>query len=501
MADLPAEEPVLHPLLLRQMRKAAVTKPLAGDVERLVRLVDGAYREQDVERRRNMRATNLMSEEMTALAERIRQQSGLDALTGLANRTLFQQRLREAAGAIGTGGHLAVLLFDLDGFKLINDSLGHGFGDRLLCEVCRRLQSVSPAGSTLARHGGDEFTLLMPSISHSSEAGEVAACAIAALEQPFSIDDNEVLISASAGIAIYPGDAPDLDALLVAADTAMYHAKDRGRGQYVFFSAAMNVRLHQRLLIKNRLSKALERRDFHLVYQPKTCLETMRISGAEALLRWNDGRLGDMPPGQFIPILEEMGLIGEVGLWVICQASRQVRAWQDLGLDPGRVAVNVSARQLRRPGLVEDIADIIHLAGITPADLEFEITESTIIQDTDSAIHLLNEFRAMGIHIALDDFGTGFSSLGYLRRFPFDTIKIDKSFVDEIMVSPDDVAIIRAIITMGHALDRRIVAEGVETSAQFKLLKDLGVDEVQGYFLGRPMAAGALVPLLSVRAP
>ena len=500
MADQPADVPSLHPLLLRQMRKAGIAAPLAMDVERLVRLVDGAYREQDVERRRNVRATNLMAEEMTALAERIRLQSGLDALTGAANRTLFQQRLREATGALGTDNHAAVLLFDLDGFKLINDSLGHGFGDRMLCEVCRRLQAVSPAGCTLARHGGDEFTLLMPSIARSSQAEEVAAAAIAALEQPFSIDGNEVLISASAGIALYPGDAPELDALLVAADTAMYHAKDRGRGQYVFFSAAMNVRLHQRLLVKNRLSKALDRRDFHLVYQPKTCLGTMRISGAEALLRWNDGRLGEMPPGQFIPILEEMGLIGEVGLWVVRQACRQVRAWQDLGLDPGRVAVNVSARQLRCHGLVQEISDIIHLAGIAPTDLEFEITESTIIQDTDSAIHLLNEFRAMGIHIALDDFGTGFSSLGYLRRFPFDTIKIDKSFVDEIMVTPDDVAIIRAIITMGHALDRRIVAEGVETSAQFKLLKDLGVDEVQGYFLGRPMAADALAPLLSIRS-
>lgn len=496
MNDGQAATPALHPLLLRQLRKVGLTRPLADEVERLVGLVDGAYREQDLERRRNIRATNLMAEEMTALAERIRLQAGQDPLTGVANRTLFQRRLAEAMEGLGEGGHLAVVLLDLDGFKLINDSLGHGFGDRLLCEVGMRLRDVAPADATLARHGGDEFIVLLPSVGRSSEAADVAGRAIAALELPFAVDGNEVLVSASAGIALYPGDAPDMGGLLVAADTAMYQAKDRGRGQSVFFSAAMNVRLHQRLLMKNRLSKALERGDFHLAYQPKTCPRTLGICGAEALLRWRDARLGDISPGQFIPVLEEMGLIGEVGLWVLGQACRQVRNWLDQGLAPGRVAVNVSARQLRRPGLVGEVADVIRRAGISPTDLEFEITESTIIQDTDSAIPLLNELRAMGIHIALDDFGTGFSSLGYLRRFPFDTIKIDKTFVDEIMVHPDDVAIIRAIIAMGHALDRRIVAEGVETAAQFKLLKELAVDEIQGYFVGRPMAADALTPLL-----
>ena len=496
MSDDQAGGPALHPLLLRQLRKAGLTQSLPEEVERLVRLVDGAYREQDLERRRNTRATNLMAEEMTALAERIRVQAGQDPLTGAANRTLFLRRLGEAVEGLGEGGHLAVLLLDLDGFKLVNDSLGHGFGDRMLCEVCERLRNVAPADATLARHGGDEFTLLLPSVGRSSEAADVATRAIAALEQPFTIDGNEVLISASAGIALYPGDAPDMGALLVAADTALYQAKDRGRGQYVFFSAAMNVRLHQRLLMKSRLSKALERGDFHLVYQPKTCMRTMGICGAEALLRWHDARLGDIPPGQFIPVLEEMGLIGEVGLWVVGQACRQMRNWRDQGLAPGRMAVNVSARQLRRPGLAGEVADIVRRAGISSADLEFEITESTIIQDTDLAIPLLNELRAMGIHIALDDFGTGFSSLGYLRRFPFDTIKIDKAFVDEIMVRPDDVAIIRAIIAMGHALDRRIVAEGVETAAQFKLLKELAVDEIQGYFVGRPMTADSLTLLL-----
>jgi len=496
MSAAPPKPLPLHPLLLRQLRKVGLNRPLAEDLERLIGLVDGAYREQDLERRRNLRATNLMVEEMTALADRIRLQARRDPLTGVANRLLFHQRLADAMERLPAGGLSAVLLVDLDGFKLVNDSLGHGFGDRMLCEVCKRLLDVIPADATLARHGGDEFTVLLPVIGRSSEAADVAVRAIAALEQPFLIDGNEALISASAGIALYPGDAPDLDALLVAADTAMYHAKDRGRGQYVFFSAAMNVRLHQRLLIKNRLSKALERGDFHLVYQPKTCLRSMNICGAEALLRWRDSRLGNISPGEFIPVLEAMGLIGEVGLWVVRQACRQVRAWHDLGLACGRMAVNVSARQLRRPGLVGEVMDIIRRAGIAPVDLEIEITESSIVQDADAAVQLLNEFRAMGVHIALDDFGTGFSSLGYLRRFPFDTIKIDKAFVDEIMVNPGDAAIVRAIIAMGHALDRRIVAEGVESAAQFKLLKELAVDEVQGYFLGRPMDADALTPLL-----
>ncbi|TAN56435.1 MAG: EAL domain-containing protein [Magnetospirillum sp.] len=495
-ADTPQE---LHPLLLRQLRKAGLGLPLPEAMAKLAVLIDGAYREHDNERRRNNRATTLMAEEMTALTDRIRRQAGLDPLTGTANRTLFRERLREAfaaAAAAGSGQRVAVMFVDLDGFKLINDTIGHSFGDQMLYEVGRRLEGVVRDGDTVSRLGGDEFTLLLTAVTQRGEAAFVAARAIEALERPFVLDGNEVLISAAIGIALYPDDATDADGLLVAADTAMSRAKEMGRGHYTFFTADMNVRLHQRLLIKNRLLKARSRGDLSLVYQPKICLRTNRIQGVEALLRWQDARLGKVAPCDFIPVMEEIGLIAEVGIWVLAEACRQVRAWRDAGLTSGRMAVNVSARQLRQPGLVDSVVNIIRHTGISAGDLEFEITESMIIRDTETATLLLEEFRTMGIHIALDDFGTGFSSLSYLRQFPFDTIKIDKSFVDDIMSNPDDVAIIRSIITMGHALKRRIVAEGVETTAQYDLLKSLEVDDLQGYLLGRPMTAEDLGSLL-----
>jgi diguanylate cyclase (GGDEF)-like protein len=495
-AETDAESP-LHRLLARQMRKAGLAEPLAGPVAELVRLVNGAYHEQDMERRRNDRAVRLMSDEMTALTEAIRRQAGTDPLTGTANRTLFHERLREAFAAATGSDHLIGLLFiDLDGFKLINDTIGHGFGDLMLRDVGRRLEGVVRDGDLVGRIGGDEFTVLLPSISRAGEAAFIAARAIEALERPFVHDGNEVLISAAIGIAVHPGDAPDVDSLLVAADAAMYRAKEMGRGQYTFFTSDMNTRLHQRLLIKNRLLKAKSRGDLSLVYQPKICLKTNRVHGVEALLRWQDGRLGKVPPCDFIPVMEEMGLIADVGLWVLAEACRQMREWREAGLRPGRVAVNVSARQLRQPGLIDSVVNIIRHAGVSADDLEFEITESMIIRDTEIAAALLEEFRAMGIHIALDDFGTGFSSLSYLRQFPFDTIKIDKSFIDNIMSNADDVAIIRSIITMGHALHRRIVAEGVETIEQYDLLKRLKVDDIQGYLLGRPMSAEDLLPML-----
>jgi diguanylate cyclase (GGDEF)-like protein len=490
--------PPLHRLLLRQLRKAGFTDPLPEGVAELARLVDGAYREQDMERRRNDRAVRLMSDEMTALTEAIRRQAGTDPLTGTANRTLFHERLRQAvAGIAGSEGKAALLFIDLDGFKLINDTIGHGFGDLMLREVGRRLEGVLRDGDTVGRLGGDEFTVLLPAVSNDGEAALIAARAIAALERPFIHDDNEVLISAAIGIALYPGDASDVDGLLVAADSAMYRAKEMGRGHYTFFTRDMNARLHQRLLIKNRLLKARSRGDLSLVYQPKICLKTNRVQGVEALLRWQDGRLGKVSPGEFIPVMEEMGLIADVGIWVLAEASRQMREWRDAGLRPGRMAVNVSARQLRQPGLIDSVVNIIRHTGISADDLEFEITESMIIKDTEIATALLEEFRAMGIHIALDDFGTGFSSLSYLRQFPFDIIKIDKSFIHEIMSNADDVAIIRSIITMGHALKRRIVAEGVETTEQYDLLKSLKVDDIQGFLLGRPMAPDDLLSMLT----
>ncbi|WP_185961377.1 PAS domain S-box protein [Telmatospirillum sp. J64-1] len=432
--------------------------------------------------------------------ERIRYQANYDGLTGLPNRTLFLDRLGQAvASARRSHQRVGLMFIDLDGFKLVNDTLGHDIGDELLKEAARRLQDCVRSGDTVARLGGDEFTVIMPDLGGVQNASLVAGRIIAALEKPMILNGHEAFVSASIGLTTFPEDAQDPHALLKNADAAMYRAKEQGKANYQFFTADMNAQVKERLVIKNGLSKALERDEFVLFYQPKVELGSNRIVGVEALLRWRNADLGLVSPVKFIPILEESGLIGPVGEWVLDAACRQHKAWSEAGFEIP-VAVNLSVRQLRQPGFARVVEDLLNRADVRPWGLELEITESMIMKDTENAVSTLRELHNMGINLAMDDFGTGYSSLSYLKRFPLDVIKIDRSFVNDIATDPDDLEIIRTIISMGHSLRRRIIAEGVETVEQRQLLEALNCDEIQGYLISRPVPAEELTRMLQAQA-
>ena len=430
--------------------------------------------------------------------ERIRYQANYDALTGLPNRALFMDRLTQALTQAGRSDQrLGLMFIDLDGFKLVNDTLGHDKGDELLVEASKRLMTCVRQGDTVARLGGDEFTIIMPNLGDVRNAPMVAQRIIDSLEQPFLLRTHEAFVSGSIGIATFPDDAGDAATLLRNADAAMYRAKEQGKANYQFFTAELNAQVSERMIIKNGLSKAMERNEFMLYYQPKCDLATGRMVGVEALLRWRSADMGMVSPVKFIPVMEETGLIGQVGEWAIETACHQHREWRNAGFPFMRVAVNLSVRQLRQNNLDEVVADILKRTGINASGLELEITESMIMKDTENAIALLQRLRGMGIHLAMDDFGTGYSSLSYLKRFPLDTIKIDRSFVNDIATDPDDLEIIRTIIQMGHSLRRRIVAEGVETEEQRKLLRKLKCDEMQGYLVSPPVPASEIDRMLS----
>lgn len=429
--------------------------------------------------------------------ERIRYQANYDALTGLPNRALFLDRLNQAVSVSARSGQRVGLMFiDLDGFKLVNDTLGHDIGDRLLQEAGARLSSCVRSYDTVARLGGDEFTIIMPNLGDGQSAAPVAQRIIDSLEQPFDLVGQEALVSASIGITVFPDDAADAQTLLKNADAAMYRAKEHGKANYQFFTSDLNLEVTERRVIKSGLSKAFERGEFDLYYQPKISLSDGRITGVEGLLRWRSGERGMIPPAKFIPVMEETGLIGTVGEWAIEMACQQHREWAELGFPNIRVAVNLSVRQLRQAGLAQTIERMLDRAGITAAGLELEITESMIMKDTENAVSFLRELHEMGIHLAMDDFGTGYSSLSYLKRFPLHTIKIDRSFVADIVTDPDDLQIIRTIITMGHSLRRRIIAEGVETAEQKAILRRLRCDEIQGYLISPPVPAAEITRML-----
>jgi diguanylate cyclase (GGDEF)-like protein/PAS domain S-box-containing protein len=422
--------------------------------------------------------------------ERIRYQATYDALTGLPNRALFMDRLSLALRhAERNGDRLGLMFIDLDGFKLINDTLGHDVGDELLKEVAQRLLVCVRQGDTVTRFGGDEFTIIMPDLGEMRNVLAVAHRIIDTLKLPFLLKGSEAFISASIGITSYPDDAQTVQALLKNADAAMYRAKETGKANFQFYTAGIEGESTARLTIKNGLSKALERQELQLLYQPKCDVASGRLTGAEALLRWNSAELGQMLPGAFIPVLEETGLIDRVGDWVLETACHQHKLWRDAGFAHMRVAVNLSVRQLRHGNLVKTVENLLGRYAIDPSGLELEITESMIMKDTEHAVAVLKHLSAMGVHLTMDDFGTGYSSLSYLKRFPQNTIKIDRSFVNDIAVDPDDLEIIRTIINMGHSLRRRVVAEGVETEAQRQLLRQLRCDEMQGFLLSPPVPA------------
>ncbi|MHB1189098.1 putative bifunctional diguanylate cyclase/phosphodiesterase [Thiobacillus sp.] len=420
-----------------------------------------------------------------------------DALTDLPNRTLLQDQLGQAIElARRQSRQLAVLFMDLDQFKRINESLGHAVGDQLLQSVGRRLAGCVRPSDTISRQGGDEFVLLLPHIEHAEDAALSAQNMLAALEPPHLIAEHNLYIGASIGISIYPGDGKDAETLIKNADTAMYHAKESGRNNYKFFEPGMNARAVQRQAIEASLRLALERQEFVLHYQPKINLRSGRTVGVEALIRWEHPQRGQLSPAQFVPIAEDSGLILPIGRWVLREACRQARAWQDAGLPPITVAINTSAPEFHAENFLENLRTTLEETHLEPRYLELELTESVLMRDAESTDALLLALADLGVKLAVDDFGTGYSSLSYLRKYPIDTLKIDQSFVNRMTSHPDDAAIVSAVISMAKALRLHVIAEGVETAEQVAFLLAQHCDEAQGYFYGRPVAAEALAPLL-----
>lgn len=414
-----------------------------------------------------------------------------DALTGLPNRLLFEDRLTQALVHERRTGKLVALLFlDLDRFKAINDTFGHAVGDLLLKAVGERLSQSVRASDTVARMGGDEFTLIFSGIHEPRDAGKIAHLILEVMAKPFMLEGHEVFVSTSIGITLYPLDTDGIDlieTLLKNADTAMYKAKDQGKNNYQFFTPEMNVATLERMLLENDLRKALENGEFILHYQPRIHCADGSVSGMEALIRWRHPKLGLVSPATFIPLAEETGLIVPIGEWVLRTACSQTKAWHDAGMPPLRVAVNISARQFKHADLILTIENVLHETGLNPRYLEVELTESLAMEDVQQTIITLNALNAMGISIAIDDFGTGYSSLAYLKRFPVDFLKIDQSFVRDIVDNDDSAAIAKAIIALAHNLNLEVVGEGVETSDQFDFLRQHDCEEVQGYLFSRPL--------------
>ncbi|GBL45368.1 diguanylate cyclase/phosphodiesterase [Sulfuriferula multivorans] len=429
-----------------------------------------------------------------------------DSLTSLPNRILFHDILAHAmAHALRTEKLLAVLFLDLDGFKNINDNLGHEYGDMLLKEIAQRLTAtlrkddlVARDDDLIARQGGDEFTILLQGISVVDNIIQIAEKILAAVSRPFIVDSHEMHVTASIGITIFPFDDTDIQSLLRNADTAMYHAKENGKNNFQFYTAAMNAVVHDRMEIENGLRHALAKGELVLHYQPQVDIASGKMIAVEALVRWAHPEKGLIPPDKFIPVAEESGLIVPIGEWVLRTACRQNKAWQNMGLPHIRMAVNLSARQFRQPHLLTVVAKAMEDAGLDPNSdsLELEVTESVVMKDLEGTISTLNKLHAMGVRLSIDDFGTGYSSLSYLKRFPINTLKIDQSFVRDITTDADDAAIASTIVTLGHSLKLRIIAEGVETAQQLALLREMKCDEMQGYYFSKPLEAAELEKLL-----
>jgi diguanylate cyclase (GGDEF)-like protein/PAS domain S-box-containing protein len=439
-------------------------------------------------------------EDVTELREyqsRIERQARQDDLTGLANRAMLRERLQEAVRIAGEGSTRFALVFvDLDRFKYINDSLGHHAGDELLCVTAERLLGCSPADTTVARVGGDEFVLLVPG------ADEVAARALTreilrTTSETWHFKGSEFRVNSSVGVALYPDHGRDPDTLLKNADAAMYLAKEQGRSTLRFFCAELSAQMTERLAAEQRLREAIRREHLLLHYQPRVDLLSGRITGAEALVRWQAPGEAIVLPGSFIAIAEETGLIVDIGRYVLKAACAQARAWLDAGHDSLIVSVNASPRELQQERYADQVLEALKQFDLPPGCLEIEITESMVVQDAPRLIRMLNRLRDLGVNIAIDDFGTGYSNLRYLQRFPAQRLKVDRSFITDIIQNPEDAAIVRAIITLGHSLGMRVVAEGVETLEQLKLLRELSCDEVQGFLMSPPVPAVTLEAQLS----
>ncbi len=411
-----------------------------------------------------------------------------DSLTNLPNRFMFSKLLNQAIeSARRHHRKLAVLFIDLDRFKNINDTLGHGAGDQLLMEIARRLTACLRASDLVGRLGGDEFVILLPEIEDTGQAVKVAQKILAASLEPVAIQGQECRVTASVGICFYPDDAQDEQSLMKNADIAMYRAKEEGKNTYQFYSPDIKARSLERLMLENNLRQALERNEFFLHYQAKRNLKTGEVAGVEALVRWQHPELGVISPAQFIPLAEETGLIVMIGRWVLKTACAQNVAWLAQGLPPVCMAVNLSARQFFDEHLIDDVAATLQETGMPPELLEMEITEGMVMQDAERAIRILSAIKALGVRLAIDDFGVGYSSLAQIKRFPIDTLKVDSSFIRDIPANPEDRAITEAIIAMGKTLSLTVIAEGVETEEQESFLRDHACDQSQGYYFSRPI--------------
>ncbi|WP_260292667.1 EAL domain-containing protein [Sedimenticola hydrogenitrophicus] len=429
--------------------------------------------------------------------EQIKNLAFYDVLTGLPNRRLFNDRLTVAIANAHRHDHLLGIVFiDLDLFKRINDTLGHGAGDQLLVEVARRIQREMREGDTAARMGGDEFTLLLQEIEDADAAVAMVHRIIGAIAKPITLANNTLYITASIGISIYPHDGNNSETLIRNADTAMYRAKDDGRNSYQLYTATMNATSLEHLAMESNLRKAIKEREFTLHYQAKVLAESGRITGVEALIRWQHAELGYIAPALFIPLAENIGLIPELGDWVLETAINQCRDWIGKGLGEFRIAVNVSARQLIQPEFSERLIGMLQQARVEPRYLELELTESAVMERPHEVIPMLTALKSHGIHISIDDFGTGYSNFGYLKRLPIDKLKIDLSFIRDVPTNRDDAELVAAMIAMAHKLRLSVIAEGVENRQQIDFLKQHHCDELQGYFITRPLPAKSIEPLL-----
>jgi diguanylate cyclase (GGDEF)-like protein/PAS domain S-box-containing protein len=441
--------------------------------------------------------------------DRIRELAYFDMLTGLPNRESFMMHVEQSIkSARRHKQKLAALFLDLDDFKRVNDTLGHTIGDLLLKAVAERLQDCLRSCDVIghmdndvsthmvARFGGDEFTMLLTEIRDSEDAAVVAQRIMESLIRPLNLAGHEVVITPTIGIAVFPGDGENTEVLFRNADTAMYSAKRSGKNHFQFYNNDMNVSARERLTMENLLRKALEQNELQLHYQPQLEVDSGRILAVEALLRWQNRELGNVPPDSFIPMAEDSGLINPIGEWVLRTACAQLRAWQDTGVAITRVAVNISVRQFMQPGFLRLVKQVLEETGLDPESLELEITESLLMRDADGAIHILRGLKELGVMLAIDDFGTGYSSLSYLKRFPIDRLKVDKTFVQDITTNIEDAAITKAVIAMANTMDLRVIAEGVETEDQLIYLTEKKCHEIQGYFLSKPVPAHEVCSLI-----
>lgn len=467
------------------MKAGAHDYIMKNSLKRLVPAIERELRDFQVRRERKR------------AEERLAYLAYYDPVTDLPNRSLLLDRMSQALAY----GHrhdspVAVMFLDLDRFKAVNDTFGHAAGDQLLKVVAQRLTHYVRESDTVARLGGDEFVVVITEMGHLSDAITIAQGILQVMADPIVIEGQELYISASIGIAIYPNDGADIPTLLKKADAALYRAKELGRNNYQAYTQEMDVKAATRVELENDLRTALDKGQFKLLFQPKTSLQTGKITGAEALLRWQHPQWGALPPAEFLSLLEESGMIGQVGAWVMTEACKQNKAWQQQGLAQITVSVNVSARQIQNGALVETVAQALAESGLEAKYLELELTEERITQNIENSDRVLDSLREMGVHLASDDFGTGLSSLSFLQRFPIGSVKIDTSFTTALPHSRESSSMALAVIAMAHSLNLRVVAEGVETPEQLNFLNIHGCDEVQGSLVCEPVAADKLEALL-----